>query len=126
VPAVRFLAAVPYKTHHMKRTVALVLLAAAGFAVAGCGSKKHQVHPGAPPATITLGGPDMTITTVTETTATIPNLKAGTRIACKSLPGILVTAPATGAAVVASRGSRELRLKRLANGAIRVSCTSTH
>ena len=112
----------------VKRLVALAMLAVLGFAVAGCGSKKHQVHSEVPQkATIALGGEIIGTITVTGQTATLPNVKTGTRIACKGLPGIRVTAPATGASVIArSRGTRELRLKRLPNGSIQVSCRAPH
>jgi hypothetical protein len=59
---------------------------------------------------------------VSGSTATIPNVKAGAWIACKSLPRIRLTAPATGANVTGRSKGKEIRLKRLPNGSIRVSC----
>ena len=105
----------------VKRVVVLALLAVLGFAVAGCGSGKKAASPSATlaitPGSITIIGEE----------ATIADVKAGTRIACKSLPGIRVTVPATGASVIArGRGTRELRLKRLPHGTIRVFCPSLH
>jgi hypothetical protein len=91
------------------------------LAVAGCGGAKKA---GSPSATLAITPRSIT---VIGAAAMIPNVRAGTRIACKSLPGISVTAPATGASVIArSRGTRQLRLKRLPNGAIQVSCTPLH
>ena len=105
----------------VKRVVVLALLAVLGFAVAGCGSGKKAASPSATLA-ITPGS-----ITVIGAEATIADVKAGTRIACKSLPGIRVTVPATGASVIArGRGTRELRLKRLPHGLIRVFCPSLH
>jgi hypothetical protein len=98
----------------------LALVTALGFAVAGCGSGKKAASPSATlaitPGSITIIGEE----------ATIADVKAGTRIACKSLPGIRVTVPATGASVIARGRGRELRLKRLPHGVIRVFCPSLH
>ena len=55
---------------------------------------------------------------------TIPNMKVGAPILCKSIRGLRVTAPATRAAVVVHSRGKTLRLRRLANGSIRVSCPS--
>jgi hypothetical protein len=103
----------------VKRVVVLALLAVLSFAVAGCGSGMKADSPSATLA-ITPGS-----ITVIGAEATIADVKAGTRIACKSLPGIRVTAPAAGASVIArGRATRELRLKRLPHGVIRVFCPS--
>ena len=104
----------------MKALIALALLVVLGFAVAGCGSGEKggsatlAYSSGSTPATIRVTG----------STAVIPNVKAGTWIACKGM-GIRVTAPATGAVATASHRGRKLRIQRLPGGSIRVSCTST-
>jgi hypothetical protein len=121
------------------KALALALLVGVGFAAAGCGSGKKndlstqvaQNYSGDSTTVVTLGGPDLGSTTagsaghsitVAKTPTTIPNVKAGTWIACKSLPGIRLTAPATGTNVTGDSKGKEIRLKRLPNGSIRVAC----
>ena len=104
----------------VKTLIALALLAVLGFAVAGCGSGKKG---GSATLAYSIGSTPATIK-VTGSTAVIPNVKAGTPIACKGM-GIRVTAPATGAIVTAHHQGKKLRIRRLPGGSIRVSCTST-
>lgn len=108
----------------MKSIVVLALIAILGFTAAGCGATKKIV---VDVQTNTLKAePNDYVPTINVrvlgSTAAIAHLKAGTRIECRYLPGIHVTAPATRAAVIARSGAKELRLRRLANGSIRVSC----
>jgi hypothetical protein len=110
----------------VKAVLALALFAVLGFAVAGCGSAKKIV---AVRTVSTTEGPGvvhpiMNPITVVGLSATIPNVPPGRQIACKTLPGISVTAPATRTSVIARSRGKELRLGRLANGSIRVSCPS--
>jgi hypothetical protein len=114
----------------------LALLAVLGLAVAGCGSAKKNAVVGKQSRGVVYVGPargsgvqqsstNSAIRVPGATTATIPHVKTGTRIVCKEMPGISVTAPATGASVIArTRGTKELRLKRLPDRSIRVSCTT--
>ena len=120
----------------MKPILVLALLAVLGVVVAGCGSAKKNVVAGKQSRGVVYVGPvrgsgvqqssaNSAIRVPGATTMTIPNVKTGTRIVCKDMPGISVTAPATGASVIArTRGTKELRLKRLSNRSIRVSCTT--
>ena len=112
----------------MKPIVALALLAVLGFAVAGCGAGKKAGPATFGPTTFgptTFAGvglaPGVHSITVTGNTE-ISNVKAGTWVACKTLPRIRLTAPATGTNVTGSSKGREIRLKRLPNGSMRVSC----
>ena len=107
----------------MKPIIALALLAVLGFAAAGCGS--GQKGGGGGEATLAYIGSTPATIRVTGSTALIPNVKAGTRIACEGMPGIRATAPTTGAVVTAHHRGRTLRIKRLPHGLIRVYCTST-
>jgi len=103
----------------------LALLAVLGLAVAGCASAKKNAVVGKQSRGVVYVGPargsgvqqsstNSAIRVPGATTATIPHVKTGTRIVCKEMPGISVTAPATGASVIArTRGTKELRLKRL-------------
>jgi len=110
----------------MKPILALALLAALGFTVAGCGAtkKKVVVTPGGSASVQQSTTPAIT---VSGKSTLLMNFKAGTRVACKGWPGMQVTVPATGASVIVrSHGTKELRLKRLQDGTIHVSCLSTH
>src|SRR5215471_21306992 len=100
------------------------LFAVLGSAAAGCGSTKEaasttyqrNVVPAEARGTVTVSGKS----------TILMNFKAGTRVACKGWPGMQVTVPATGASVIArSQGTRELRLRRLQDGTIHVSCPPT-
>jgi hypothetical protein len=104
----------------------LALLVVLGFTVAGCGATKKEsvVNPGGPLSVQQSTAPPIR---VSGKSTILMNLKAGTLVACKDWPGVQVTVPATGALVTArSRGTKELRLKRLPDGTIHVSCLSTH
>ena len=108
----------------MKPILALALLTVLGFTAAACGAtkKKVVVNPGGPES-VQQSTPTIT---VSGKSTLLMNFKAGTRVACKGWSGVQVTVPATGASVIArSRGTKELRLKRLPDGTIHVSCLST-
>jgi hypothetical protein len=105
----------------VKPTLALALLAVLGFTAAGCGATKKKI--------VVVQGGSVAMTRspghairVSGSTTTIPNVKEGTWIACKSLPRLRLTAPTTGTNVTGRSNGKEIRLKRLPNGSIRVSC----
>lgn len=104
----------------MKPILAVTLLAVLGFSVAGCGSGTKGGGGG---ATLAYSGSTPQTTRVIGRTALIPSVRAGTRIGCKGM-GVTVTAPTTGAIVTAHHQGMKLRIRRLPNRAIRVSCTS--
>jgi hypothetical protein len=115
-------------TSRVKAVLALALLAVLGFAAAGCGASKKAGPTTFGPTTFgptTFAGvglaPGVHSITVRGNTE-ISNVKAGTWVACKTLPGIRLTAPATGANVTGSSKGREIRLERIPNGSIRVFC----
>jgi hypothetical protein len=96
----------------MKTIFALMVLATAGFVVAGCGSAKKAV-PGS-------------IQAFTGTT-TVSNVKAGTVISCVGGASVTVPAMPLAGGIGASYGyvngpSSQLELTPLQNGAVRVSC----
>jgi hypothetical protein len=112
----------------MKRIAALVVLAALGFVVAGCGASAKK------------GGSVSLILVTTESlspealtvsgTTTISDVKPGTSVGCKGGPRVKVPA---GAGVVnagtgtARKGghshSKRLRLTRSPNGTVTVACS---
>jgi hypothetical protein len=102
----------------VKAVFAIALLVVVGLAGAGCGSSKTAGPTTFAGVGLAPGAHSITVAGNTE----ISNVKAGTWVACKTLPGIRLTAPATGANVTGRSKGREIRLKRLPNGSIRVYC----
>ena len=105
-------------TSRVKAVLALALLAVLGFAAAGCGSSKKAGPTTFAGVGLAPGAHSITVKGNTE----ISNVKAGTWIACKTLPGIRLTAPATGANVTGRSKGKKIRLERIPNGSIRVFC----
>jgi hypothetical protein len=102
----------------VKVVLALALLAVLGLGVSGCGS---STKPG--PTTFAGVGLARGVHSITVAGNTeISNVNAGTWIACKNLQHIRLTAPATGVNVTGRSKGKEIRLKRLPDGSIRVSC----
>jgi hypothetical protein len=112
----------------MKRIAALVVLAALGFVVAGCGgsAKKGGSVSRILVTTASLSREALTVSGTT----TISDLKPGTSIGCKGGPR--VKAPAGAGVVNAGSGtasasgsshSKRLQLTRLPNGTVTVTCT---
>jgi hypothetical protein len=110
----------------MKPILALVLVAAPGFALAACGSTKK--------AYVNMGGLVRPAYVVRGTT-TISNVTTGDLVRCKGGPSANVPTPGGAVAVgrdrlsptgtpASSSSSGEIQLTRLRNGSIAVTCAS--
>jgi len=100
---------------NMKAILVLTLLAAAGFALAACGSGSKGA---AGSGTTTFTSP---------VTTTIADAQTGDKITCNGTGGAAVPPPGHGVAAIGdptpgSTGS-SLVLKRLADGSLVVACT---
>lgn len=115
----------------MRAVIALVLLAAVGFALAGCGAAKKRIVVGTVNHAV---GANTGFGAVTVTgTATLPNVKTGTVIACRGgrpsakVPG-RGDSVSVGSGVVTVGGkvpssTRNLQMTHLRTGWVTVSCT---
>ena len=104
----------------MKRTLALVVLAALGFVAAGCASgKKAVVRSHAVRSVVGSNG----VKILGVGTATLPNVKPGTRVSCEGAPALTVPYDTSSAAAVRGPDGRSFKLSRSLNGTVTVSCT---
>lgn len=122
----------------MKPFLALALLAVAGLALVGCASTKKAASGSIRVVATTTAGELVAARnlTVLGPTATIANVRTGTRVRCKGWLGPGVEVPPQGEAARANGGavkitstgkktslpSESLQLKHLRNGSIRVVC----
>lgn len=114
----------------MKWILVLAVLAALGFAVAGCGSGKKAgtetvVRVARSHAVKWVFGAHG-VTVIGAGTARFTNLKPGTRVSCKGGPALTVPYDrATAAAVRGPAPDIDIKLTRSLNGTVRVSCGSS-
>lgn len=120
----------------MKTILGLVVLAALGFAGAGCGATKKivvTVSTSSLPAKI-AAAKTRTITVVGSTTTAFPNVVSGTTIKCKGWPGRGVKVPPPGSEANVGVGkatpngtappSHGMQVTHLRDGSVTVVCTS--
>jgi hypothetical protein len=128
----------------VKAILALGLLVAVGFAVAGCAGGKKS---GTGPIEVTLtrtssnvetGRPTASRITVVGSTATIANVRTGTQVRCQGWMGPSLKVPPPGQGVYANQGtgvitrtrnghssSEEVQLTHLQNGSLKVVCRAS-
>jgi hypothetical protein len=113
----------------VKRLVALALLAALGFAVAGCGSSQKPISGG--PNVVTLSKKAESHPVQINGTVTIPHLLPFHRVKCYGWPGRGVEVPPRGGTANVGRGkatpsgkssSKSMQVTHLENGSVIVSC----
>jgi hypothetical protein len=113
----------------VKTLIALALLAAPGFAVAGCGSSQKAISSG--PYVVTLSKKAESHPVQINGTVTIPHLLPFHRVKCSGWPGRGVQVPPRGGTANVGRGkatpsgrssSKSMQVTHLEDGSVIVSC----